>query len=511
VAIVVVGAALRLWNIGGSPLWSDEALTAVIAQAPAWALATKPLDPSGPVYYWLHQLFVPGDAGPTAMRAISALCGILVIPMTYGIGRELADAKSALLAAALVSLSFPLIDHAQEARSYSLLTLLFCGVAWLAMRAAREEEVARRRLFLASMAAAAVAALYTHFIAFLFVGSVLLVLPAIVGRPESGLRRGEVYAVIVAVALFAAPEVRRTLVYITETNGFGWLRALSLRELVSLLAREWLPRTTEGALPAMALCTLLAAAVFHARKKLADAWSQRPGFPLLLVWLLQPLLLWAFSAIFAPVLMLRTIVPAWPAFALTLALALSGFGLRAWMAAAGASIALYTASLFLSGLSRPKEDWAGAARQITRSGADAVFVCAHWKASALLSALRHSPRPVLVFRAGGWRIVGGDRAGHWPRQYARSIWLAEMKRWLGPAPPTERVATELRSAILVESECIDPGAVAAVAELRGAVASEWLSGKRENFDPALGEPAPISVKTLDFGAPVRLNVVRSKD
>jgi len=507
--IVVIGAFLRLWDIGSQPLWSDEALTAVIAHAPPWALATKPIDPSGPIYYWVHRLFVPESGGPAAMRAISALCGILIIPMTYALGRQLLERKGSLLAAALVSLSFPLIDYSQEARAYSLLTLLFCVAGWLAMRAASEENATNRRWLLAEFCVVSTAALYTHFVAFLFTASILLVFPGMIGRPA--LRRGEVYATIAGVALLGAAEAWRIFTYAKVGSGFNWLQQCSIAECSSLLAREWLPGATTG-LVGLALLALFAAGMFYARHQFATMWRSRPAaLAVLLVWLAQPFFLWVFGLIFTPVLMQRTMLPSWPAFALMLAFVLGAFSGRAWLIAAFGSLLLYAGTLVLTGLSRPKEEWSEMAEQVSRTNSGAVIVCAHWKAPAALAALRRSPRPMLVYRHEQWQLVGGDHADAWPKRYADAFWLREIGLRQSSPQTLGRSLINLRSVTLLESECSDTALIKALDRLNGRLVGSWRSDARIERGSAFGQPAPISVKALEFSEPVQLRVLRLKN
>lgn len=124
-AIVLLGAALRLYRIGAQSFWLDEAVSVVHAAQPAGELlrqlATTDIDP--PLYglllhFWLHL----GDSEAT-IRLLSALCSLATIPVLYLLGRRIGSPRLGLLAALILAVSPFHVQYAQEARMYALLTL----------------------------------------------------------------------------------------------------------------------------------------------------------------------------------------------------------------------------------------------------------------------------------------------------------------------------------------------------------------------------------------------------
>jgi mannosyltransferase len=141
-ALILVGAFLRLWMLGSKGLWYDEASTALMARAapvqiirfhwdaafehpPVWILL---------MHFW-SRFFGQVEA---TLRAPSALAGVLVVPMTWQVAKTAwqgrAGRMARLLAAALAATSPILILYSQEARMYSLVTLLAVASVYLAMR-----------------------------------------------------------------------------------------------------------------------------------------------------------------------------------------------------------------------------------------------------------------------------------------------------------------------------------------------------------------------------------------
>jgi len=130
-AIVALGGALRFHQIGSKALWLDESFSVWLGWQPLgrmWAWLIN-IDQHPPLYYTLlHWWMLLGDSAAT-VRAFSALCGTLTIPVLYFLGRRLANAADragpavGLLAALLLAVSPFHVRFAQETRMYTLLTL----------------------------------------------------------------------------------------------------------------------------------------------------------------------------------------------------------------------------------------------------------------------------------------------------------------------------------------------------------------------------------------------------
>ena len=125
--LVLVAAAVRVPTLAEQSFWLDEAYTErLVRMSFGGMLHAIPISESTPpLYYvlawgWTH-LFGYSEFG---IRSLSALAGILIVPVVYATALRLADRKAALIAGALVALSPLLIWYSQEARAYGLATLL---------------------------------------------------------------------------------------------------------------------------------------------------------------------------------------------------------------------------------------------------------------------------------------------------------------------------------------------------------------------------------------------------
>ena len=134
VAIIGVGAAARLFQLGVAPLWQDEAFSWRWAHLPLsriWGDAA-PFEYSPPLFFSLQRLWLTVGDGELTLRLLPALFGILTIPVTFAIGRATAGGTVGLVAAGLVATSTPLIAYSQEYRTYAFLCCVG-GVAVLGL------------------------------------------------------------------------------------------------------------------------------------------------------------------------------------------------------------------------------------------------------------------------------------------------------------------------------------------------------------------------------------------
>jgi mannosyltransferase len=145
-ALLILGAAaLRFWRLRHQGFWFDEGNTAQeVRDTPGQMLTLlKHYESTPPFYYcvaWVWaRIFGFGEAG---LRSLSAVCGVLVVPLSYALGQKLFSRRTALIVAALAATNPLLIWYSQEARAYEM-TVLLTGVALLAFLYAEEDASPR--------------------------------------------------------------------------------------------------------------------------------------------------------------------------------------------------------------------------------------------------------------------------------------------------------------------------------------------------------------------------------
>jgi mannosyltransferase len=193
-ALTAAGAALRFYGIGHQGYWFDEGNTVLLVHlSPGKMLGLLPQSESTPpLYYcvaWVWaRVFGFGEAG---LRSLSALAGVLVIPVSYGAASRLISRPAGIVAAALTAFNPLLIWYSQEARSYSLLVLL-TGVSLLCFAYARAQPSRRR---LGAWALFCALSLATHYYA------VVAIVPQAAWLLREHRRERRVWAAVGAVGL----------------------------------------------------------------------------------------------------------------------------------------------------------------------------------------------------------------------------------------------------------------------------------------------------------------------
>ena len=131
-AIVCVGAVLRFWGLGNVGLHGDEETMAMAARGILHQGA--PILPSGmfyprgltELYLMVASMSVFGET-EWAMRLPSAVCGVLLIPLTYLAGARYLRPTWNLALAACVAMLPEFIVYAQTARMYGFLVVAIAG------------------------------------------------------------------------------------------------------------------------------------------------------------------------------------------------------------------------------------------------------------------------------------------------------------------------------------------------------------------------------------------------
>jgi mannosyltransferase len=165
---ILLGTALRLYDLGGRNLWLDEIFTATFAHADHslatvvdYALST-PI-PAPPLWFIITHLSIKMlGSSEFALRLPVALCGILSLAVTYRLGKTLFGRTEGLIAVFLLSVSPFHIYYSREARYYAALILLSLLTVYFLYLAIQRQEWQWWAIFVA----VTVANIYIHLMAF---------------------------------------------------------------------------------------------------------------------------------------------------------------------------------------------------------------------------------------------------------------------------------------------------------------------------------------------------------
>jgi uncharacterized membrane protein len=158
------GVLLRVYGLGKESIWIDEAASINFANRNLISIfGHMKWDPHPPLYYILLHFWIGVfGIGEFSIRFLSALFGIFSILVIYKLGKLLFGAENGLYSALLLAVSLFHITFSQEARMYSLLTLLTLISLFFFLKTLKENQ----RKFMVGYAAASILMIYTHYFGF---------------------------------------------------------------------------------------------------------------------------------------------------------------------------------------------------------------------------------------------------------------------------------------------------------------------------------------------------------
>jgi hypothetical protein len=148
-SVVLLGFGLRLFLLGHQELRGDEAFSYLFARLPAADVVPALLqegDPHSPFHYLLlHGWMQLTGESEFAMRFLSLIPGLLLLPLMAQLGHYLGGRRLGLLAAVLAAISQSLVWVAQDARNQYTLALFWIVLATLLLvRVTKKGEIERR-------------------------------------------------------------------------------------------------------------------------------------------------------------------------------------------------------------------------------------------------------------------------------------------------------------------------------------------------------------------------------
>jgi mannosyltransferase len=138
---MLIGLTARLLHIDSQPFWLDEALTYQRIHLGIDGLLVDSFSNRHmPSYFLMLQAISKFDATHAWLRIPSALFGALSIGVVFATARRVAGRTAAIVAGLLMALSPLQVQYGQEARSYTLVTLLITVAIWGLVRLAQQPE-----------------------------------------------------------------------------------------------------------------------------------------------------------------------------------------------------------------------------------------------------------------------------------------------------------------------------------------------------------------------------------
>ena len=163
VLAVLVGTWLRTCGLSSSGLWMDEGFTQVVAQAPLGDIgeATVQLERTPPFYYAAVHLALSWSDSETALRAPSAVFGVLAVVAAAWLGVVAFGRREGGLAALLLAVSSLHVLMSREARAYTAAAFFVTISTGLWLRELRTPGARENRVLYVG---ASVLGAYTHYL-----------------------------------------------------------------------------------------------------------------------------------------------------------------------------------------------------------------------------------------------------------------------------------------------------------------------------------------------------------
>jgi uncharacterized membrane protein len=238
-AIVVLGALLRLTGLGVHSLWYDEGCTVYLATAKDTLEALR-MDRHPPLAFLLFKgwiaLFGEGDR---TMRLLSAIASTAALLLFVPLARAWASERGALAAVALYAVSPFHIWHGQEVRMYGLLDLgAVAALAATAIYIRRSRTNEPRAFLLVGVTAAVAFAFGVQYMGALVFASIVAV--AVAARAAKRISTRELASLVAAgtTGLLAwMPWIVKRLPEQMKTP-WGFTARTTARDLVEFPSRQ---------------------------------------------------------------------------------------------------------------------------------------------------------------------------------------------------------------------------------------------------------------------------------
>jgi mannosyltransferase len=167
--LVLLAFSLYVFRLDYQSLWYDEGFSVYLARMNLGEITARTAnDIHPPLYYYLLHFWIrlAGDA-EFSLRFLSAIFGVLTVPLIWAAGKRLLGETTGVLTAGLVALSPLFLWYSQEARMYTLVTFLCLLSTYLLLRVMHGSG--HPRALWAGYVVTNVLAVYTHFYAFFVV------------------------------------------------------------------------------------------------------------------------------------------------------------------------------------------------------------------------------------------------------------------------------------------------------------------------------------------------------
>lgn len=223
----ILGAVARWVYITKSSIWHDEGFSIMLAlrnPIEIWVGSARDVHP--PLYYeLLHYWMQLFGTSALAVRSLSALAGVIVVPLSFVVAKKMFGSKAGVLTSFFVALSPFLIRYSMEARMYGILSVFLLTAMYAVALIAHDH---RNNWAYLVYALSIALGLYTHYFTALAVIAFWLYLMTL-QRPRNWKFNKTIFlstrwwlANALAIFLFL-PWLPNMIAQLKRAQGLGWL------------------------------------------------------------------------------------------------------------------------------------------------------------------------------------------------------------------------------------------------------------------------------------------------
>ncbi len=199
--LILIGFALRLFQLSQASLRGDEAFTVIhwmrepLSQTLSSILTIDPQPPLAYAVYFLYGQIVGSQE--YVVRFLPAFLNLIGIPALYAIGKKLGNRHVGYIAAGLFAISPAILWHAQDARNYPIWVAAAAISLWLGLVALER----RHRLDWVLFVTASAVACYLYYLQLFFVAVLNLYVILVYWRNRKLLYQWIASQVVLAIIL----------------------------------------------------------------------------------------------------------------------------------------------------------------------------------------------------------------------------------------------------------------------------------------------------------------------
>jgi 4-amino-4-deoxy-L-arabinose transferase-like glycosyltransferase len=390
-AAMLIVLLLTAPSLGTNSFWFDEVFSMTTAHDWAGMYHTFIAYENNMALYYvlLHLWIAMFGEGEAAVRTLSMLFAIATVPVVHALARRLFDVRVAICADLLLTISKPMLDQADEARSYALLLLLSALSVLLFI----EGINCPRWWVWICFSVSAAASVYAHYF------GILAVAACYAAAPWLGLRRLPWRHLIGAAAALAALLIPLAVWHPPNSSQIDWIERPGIKFIGFFIS--YFANGTK------ILAVLFAACIVFGiwRRMRGDREGRRQRawpFAVLLAWLVLPAAAtFAASWIIRPVFMPKYLLGSLPALLILAATGIASLPNRLALPLMAAIVLPFGYSYLIIGrLSGTIENWRDLTARVVSSAhpGDATICFPYYCARPFAYYLgrQHDPHPDLV-------------------------------------------------------------------------------------------------------------------